>query len=135
VKPFLQTRQAKADGAAARWFKQYWRKEGMPADKGIIYHALLKLGASPSPDAVDEAIGNTSWTGIDCDACGKRVERAVMVGQEPDYESCTATICGDCLAEAAALISTSAQCTCSTDAINQCPACRAARDRGKDSGQ
>jgi len=39
-----------------------------------------------------------------CSACKKLVCDAVEVGEEPDYESQTATLCHDCLREAVSLI-------------------------------
>jgi hypothetical protein len=35
-----------------------------------------------------------------CDACGEERERLVRVGEAPDYDSSTATLCRECLVEA-----------------------------------
>lgn len=32
-----------------------------------------------------------------CDQCNKEVDTLVVVGQEPDYESRTASLCPDCV--------------------------------------
>lgn len=45
---------------------------------------------------VKNVIGNYTWTDITCDECGKIVQAAVQVGEEPDYESKTAMICLPC---------------------------------------
>src|SRR3546814_3694431 len=67
---------------------------------------LRDLGPSPTPQQVNETIGNDSWTAVpDCDECGKlRPPMVVMVGEEPDYESRTAYLCGACIGKLARLI-------------------------------
>lgn len=102
----LLSRQASANTTAARWRQQY--PKGRYADKDAIYEALVALGPTPNPDAVDAVIGNGSWTGLsDCDACDGKDTGIVMIGQEPDYESRTAWVCVDCLRKALALVTTS----------------------------
>jgi len=49
-------------------------------------------------------IGNESWTRLKCDECGNEPEIVVQVGQEPDYESHTASLCVPCLKAAAGLV-------------------------------
>lgn len=39
-----------------------------------------------------------------CDACGQQVYRAVTVGEEENFDSCTATLCRACLVEALAAL-------------------------------
>lgn len=100
----LITRQTNANKVAKRWGEVY---RGHPdTDKMRILEKLIALGDSPDPDDVDAIIGNTSWTSMnDCDECGKQsVPFIVMVGQEPNYESRTAYLCGDCIGELARLI-------------------------------
>lgn len=63
----------------------------------------LDLNTASAKD-VDDIIENRSWTYIRCDSCGESVDRAVEIGQEPDYESNTATICFMCLQKATLLI-------------------------------
>lgn len=96
----LITRQSRAAKAAEAWAAQY--RNGRKKD---IHDALLALGESPSPDDVNQVIGNGSWTDLKCDECGCSVERVVMVGEEPDYESSTAQLCPSCLSVAAGLAS------------------------------
>ena len=56
-------------------------------------------------DDVAEIIGNRSWVDKSiCHECGAETWDAVEVGQPPDYESSTATICGGCLRAALRLL-------------------------------
>lgn len=95
----LITRKVLADKASGRWLKTYFRKGEWVYgfDKEVIYCNLKALGDNPTPEDVDRVIGNSSWTSIKCDECGKYVEEVIQVGEEPDYESCTANICKPCL--------------------------------------
>lgn len=95
----IVTRQMRANIATHMWERQYkgHKHKGYGFDKSAILKKLKSLGEHPNPDSVDEAIGNTSWTSLGCDECGKDVDMIVELGQEPDYESATADICRDCL--------------------------------------
>ncbi len=85
-------------GVPKRWRAQYPENKG---DKHAIWVALKRLDLETCTAAdVDAVIGNGSWTRIDCDGCGNKVDTAVTVGQEPDYDSSTATICAVCLQQA-----------------------------------
>lgn len=54
---------------------------------------------------VAAAMGNRSWVcQRTCDECGEDSWSCVELGEEPDDESCTATICEGCLRKALALI-------------------------------
>ncbi len=72
----------------------------MAPDKEETYQRLLALGDSPSPDDVDGIIGNETWTHEYCDGCKGYVSESVCVGQVPDYESSTATLCRACVFDA-----------------------------------
>ena len=76
---------------ADRWKSQY------PDGKDGIYEKLMDLKISATEDDVALIIGNSSWTEINCDECGRSVDAAAQVGQEPDYESRTAIVCFPCL--------------------------------------
>lgn len=95
----LITRKNLAATAAQRWETGYFINGEWcyGEDKKHIYHNLLLLGTAPSPEAVNNVIGNNSWTKVYCHNCAKNVEEVVEVGQEPDYESYTAHICKQCL--------------------------------------
>lgn len=40
---------------------------------------------------------------LKCHECGQQVDECVELGEEPDYESCTASVCLPCLRQAVAL--------------------------------
>jgi len=89
---------------ADRWRKQYPREK-----KGSKWYkiqqeldALDKTVATAND--VEKIIGNNSWVGYSyCDECDECFNTVVELGEEPDYESATARICGECLKKAMAL--------------------------------
>lgn len=99
----LITRQTLSNEVAERWAKQY--EDGRYGqDKIDILEKLRKLGNSPNPDTVDAIIGNKSWTRTNCHECGQCNIDVVELGENPDYESHTASICKKCLEKAMRLI-------------------------------
>jgi len=106
----LITRLARAAMAEKRWYEQYAKTESSwesasvwTSDKRTkrqIHELLVSFGSNPSAEDVNSAIGNTSWTDCNCDECGKSVESLVQIGEEPNYESCTAEVCFPCLKKA-----------------------------------
>jgi len=101
----LETMRDQVRSVAKRWRMQYGSgKYGK--DKQKVLHALDGLDAETATvEDVTAIIGNDSWVGAhQCHECGAKTWRAVELGQPPDYESHTATICIDCLRKAAALI-------------------------------
>ena len=104
----IERRTDRASGAFRAWRKTYyenargeWRYGD---DKESIAQKLYELGLNPAPEQVNEVIGNESWTRVRCEECGESVEVAVTLGEPPDYESATATICKACLINALDLI-------------------------------
>lgn len=97
----LITRESLVETVADRWYSCYYDKRKQDwrygDDKRVIYEKLKDLGPNASADAVDAAIGNSSWTSCRCDECDNEVEAVMEVGQEPDYESSTAKICLSCV--------------------------------------
>lgn len=103
--PAYISRTLKAQWAAEAWRRQYEKTESWeegprvfgldPAPRKEKYAALKALGPHPDPDAVDEIIGNNSWTFIYCDECKRDVEEAVLIGGSDEYGE--DRICGDCL--------------------------------------
>ena len=99
------TRKGLASTAAKRWKDQFfhrlntglWYATSWGKSKEQIYNELVALGDDPAADAVDKAIGNDSWTSCKCDECNQEVEWVIRVGEEPDYESNTAHLCGTCI--------------------------------------
>lgn len=85
-----------------RWGSQY--PSGRSADKDAIAEQLRNLPRDATPEQVAAIIGNASWTRIRCDECGADgLERAVELGEEPDYENNTARVCVPCLQAAVAM--------------------------------
>lgn len=75
---------------AERWRRQYYEQQtqrwlktatGQSED---IYNMLCDLGPNPEPVAVDAIIGNDSWTHPSCTCCGRRIDKAVMIGDKED---------------------------------------------------
>lgn len=101
------TRRGEIRTVATRWRAQYPSgtrlARGESAD--AIFRRLADLDSERATrDEVDAIIGNHSWTAITCDGCSRDVEAAVQVGQMPDYDSATATLCVECLRAALQLL-------------------------------
>jgi len=90
-----------AASAASRWKAQYckrgnaWR-ETCSGDTHEVYVKLIGLGPTPTPEEVNEVIGNDTWTAVICDECGQCVEAALFFGQRQDV-----LVCGHCVREGA----------------------------------
>lgn len=90
---------------AERWQNQYTPFSSHSYDKYNTYKKLLALDLdTATEDDVEKIIGNRSWTRLSCEQCDKEVDTLVQVGQEPDYESRTASLCLDCIRAAVALL-------------------------------
>jgi hypothetical protein len=101
----LITKRSKILEVSSLWDRQYVGRSKIYQDKIDIGNRLRKLDLNTvSAKEVDDIIGNGSWTYIRCHECEKSVERAVELGQEPDYESSTANVCFMCLQKATLLI-------------------------------
>lgn len=113
MKPVMVTERTLIRAAPAKWRETYlrdgvWRTTAL-GDSGKVYERLSQLDLETCTAAdVKRAIGNDSWTRLSpCDACGsyaddfdKYPKALVRVGQEPDYESATASLCYRCVKEA-----------------------------------
>jgi len=102
-------------GVAKRWFAQYGHalhesgfRDTHTFGNTLERLRLLDLETASAKDVAD-IIGNASWTDLTCDECQSHVDLVVQVGQEPDYESATASLCKECLAKAFGLSVMSAQ--------------------------
>lgn len=51
-------------------------------------------------DDIVLAVGNRTWTNLECDNCGKAVDAVVQVGQDVEYDSNVACVCLECLKKA-----------------------------------
>jgi hypothetical protein len=101
----LITQKGLVCGVAERWRQSYPANHGYGPDKDRIWHALKALDKNKAtPADVEQIIGNDSWTSLKCDECGNESEIVVRVGEEPDYESATASLCPACINKAASII-------------------------------
>lgn len=101
----VTTRKELATLVADRWLSAYcvngsWKTVMMPRTADKTHNALVALGPTPDPDTVDATIGNGSWTRLTCYECDQIVESVITLGQLPNYDSHTTTVCLDCLKSA-----------------------------------
>ncbi|RLI71039.1 hypothetical protein DRO91_06105, partial [Candidatus Heimdallarchaeota archaeon] len=82
-----------------------WHGCGKGSSKKI-YKQLLSLGNKPSPDKIDETIGNSSWTSVICNECNSGADFVIEVGEEADYDSATARLCKACIEKALIMVGT-----------------------------
>lgn len=78
--------------------KTYWlRKEvnGVYTREDRYNQAMSLDLETCSVEAIND-IFNNSWTTLSCNECESYVSDIIQVGQEPDYDSCTADICFPC---------------------------------------
>lgn len=97
-------------GVADRWAKQYGTKDFLgDAEKQGISQALKRLEPeTATAEQVNAVIGNSSWTALTCDECRNDVKVVMMVGEEPDYESHTASLCMECIKKASEIVNAQA---------------------------
>lgn len=91
---------------ASKWRKQYGSGSYGDDKRGrMVGNELDALDVETATAAdVAEIVGNRSWVcKSTCHECGVETWDAVEVGEPPDYESSTATICVDCLRKALTL--------------------------------
>lgn len=69
-------------------------------EKGIKLSDL----ESPTPDAVNSIIGNSSWTRTECHECGAENIPVIEIGQCMDEDSYTAHVCILCLKSAVSML-------------------------------
>jgi len=100
----LITERTQVRDVAARWRAQY--PGSRTDDKDAIAEKLDALDVdTATAEDVAAIIGNDSWCGPStCNECGAVVTVAVMVGEEPYYESATATLCFACVEKALSLM-------------------------------
>lgn len=94
-----------AKTAAQRWRDVYFKRcAWYSLEMKNTYDRLVALGPTPMAADVDSIVGNTSWTSYSCNERGCDRVADVEVGQEADYESLTARLCGQCLQKAVRLL-------------------------------
>ena len=95
------TKRDRIKGVLNSWKEQY------PTGKELVIEKLSCLDFNKvSEDEINKIIGNSSWTSLTCDACGKESEVLVKFLEENDeeYESNSCSLCGFCLGDALAII-------------------------------
>jgi hypothetical protein len=73
----------------------------------MIWEKLKALGDRPSPEAVNEVVGNNSWTTVFCESHMEFVDEAIKLSSldpftEEEYKKFI--ICKDCLQKALSLL-------------------------------
>ena len=103
----LLSERNQIQGVAERWRAAYGDGTyGCDERKRSVSCELAALDKeTATAEQVAEIIGNSSWVcEPTCHECGKPNWQTVQLGQEPDYESSTASICADCLRSALQLL-------------------------------
>ena len=78
------------------WASAVWTME----QKQAILDKLLKMDLSTATSEEVNLVTEIAYIQpIQCDECGNTSWNLVQLGEDADYESNTATICYDCLAE------------------------------------
>ena len=91
------TRQQLAERASNRWDAQY-PPELCDKDKAAIGHQLRAMPFA-NPSLVEAIVGNSSWTQLECDPCGRSVEQVACF--TPNYTSDRHIyVCDGCLRKA-----------------------------------
>lgn len=86
---------------------KYWETKLRETGKtrAQMHAELLALDLDNcTKEDVNKIMGNSSWTNLTCDECKQNVDKVVQLGEEPDYESSTASICFSCLTKAVKLV-------------------------------
>lgn len=101
------TRQSEANIAARKFeqkYRHYYQENEWPAmDFGStrrIHKALVTLGESPNPDAVDALMEGWTHPGTCCECNVYQTEFLLEIGEPLDYCSRTTKICKACIAKA-----------------------------------
>ena len=92
-----------------RWQARYRHPDGTwqsgLGDWAEVYERLRALDLRTcSVEEVEAIVGGTKWTRWLCDGCGALATAVVQVGEAPDYESSTASICLACVEAARAAL-------------------------------
>lgn len=87
---------------ADRWRAAYQGADGSwsmyGGNRRQKYEALAALDPETATSGdVERIIGNSSWTHLHCDCCEADVDVVAEIGETPDYESRTASVCEECL--------------------------------------
>lgn len=77
-----------------------------PEKQGILKSLRMLSTTTCSVDDVNKIIGNKSWTRMRCNECTQFTNWVIQLGEEPDYESATASLCRPCFDKAVQLVTT-----------------------------
>ena len=103
----IETMRDQVRTVAARW-KEAYQTQNLPYyfDKAEIQRKLDALDVETATDKdVATTIGNGTWVSPGyCGECKTEDWSAIQLGEEPDYESATATICLACLRKAVEMV-------------------------------
>ena len=108
---FKVTEQDKANEVSAHWKAMYFDMDKENRDKwydgsrfntSTIYEQLCALPFPKDIDAIGEAIGNSTWTWLECYFCSESIEEGVAIVTEFLCEH--ELICKKCLKKALKLL-------------------------------
>jgi hypothetical protein len=94
--------QDKVKGAIESFLANYpqYNTPNAPFYTKERYNRVIALDPDKAtPEDIKRDI-NSSWVMSFCSECGGEFDTVIQVGQEPDYDSCTAYLCKDCLYKA-----------------------------------
>ena len=74
-------------------------KQAVIGDTKVVYNNFVSLGDNLAPNLVDQMVGNSSLTYLDCSECHIDIGEAMLFGVG-DYDSEYCYLCKDCLAKA-----------------------------------
>jgi hypothetical protein len=91
----IETKATKAAEALSAWREQYEGKWHLYTFAREVEEKLAALGDSPTPEQVNEVIGNTGWTDVRCTECLKYHDAVVVVVLNDDAEVHLCRLCLD----------------------------------------
>ena len=87
-------------GVSRRWRERYTTSDGqwphLLRNRKETFEQLLALGDAITADDVERIMGNEMWTKSPCIECGQWHRELIQLGEEPDVESRTVTVCLEC---------------------------------------
>lgn len=93
----IKTRETLIADVLHRWKKQYSSSETFSWMNGITDKTAqleaLYAERTPTKEAIDEIIGNDSWTVLRCDNCDRDVEKVCIMERYENYLQ----VCSACL--------------------------------------
>lgn len=95
----LTHRQEVIDSAVERFERQYGDVRYLMHSAKVGPLKALKKDETYA-DEIDRIIGNDSWTKIECDECGERVETVANLGTDHEWGGPAASVCEECLSKA-----------------------------------